>query len=71
MPVLPPPCGRSWSEGVIDTVSWLSQSIDIFTNFSEVNLQLQGDGVHFIKAKSAIFAFLPKFNAVQAKSSPS
>ena len=42
MPVLPPPCGRPWSEGVIDAVSWLSQSTDIFTNFNEVTLQLQG-----------------------------
>jgi len=63
---------RRWlSKGVIDTVSWLSQSTDIFTKFNEVNLQLQGNGVNLIKAKSAIFTFLSKFNAVQTKSSPS
>jgi len=34
---------RRWlSKGVTDTVSQLSQSTDIFTEFSEVNLQLQG-----------------------------
>ena len=54
---------------VIDTVSWLSQPIDIFTKFNEVNLQLHG--IDLIKAKSAIFAFLSKFNGVQMKSSPS
>jgi len=32
---------------------------------------LQGNGVNLIKAKSAIFTFLSKFNAVQTKSSPS
>jgi len=53
-----------------DTVSWLSQTTDIFTKFNEVNLQLQGNGVNLIKAKSAIFTFLSKFNAVQTKSSP-
>jgi len=63
---------RRWlSKGVINTVSWLSQSIDIFTKFNEVNLQLQGNGVNLIKAKLAIFTFLSKFNAVQTKSSPS
>jgi len=50
---------------------WLSQSTDIFTKFNEVNLQLQVDGVNLIKAKSAIFTFLSKFNAIQTKSSPS
>ena len=53
-----------------DTVSWLSQTTDIFTKFNEVNLQLQGNGVN-LKAKSAIFTFLSKFNAVQTKSNPS
>jgi len=63
---------RRWlSKGVIDTVSWLSQSTDIFTKFNEANLQLQGNGVNLINAKSAIFTFLSKFNAVQTKSSPS
>ena len=63
---------RRWlSKGVIDTVSWLSQSTDIFTKFDEVNLQLQGNGFNLIKAKSAIFTFLSKFDAVQTKSSPS
>jgi len=42
---------RTDSLGVIDIVSWLSQSTDIFTNFSEVNLQLQRNGVNLIKAK--------------------
>jgi len=57
---------RRWqSKGAIDTVSWLSQSTDIFTKFKEVNLQSQGNGVNLIKAKSAIFTFLFKFNAVQ------
>jgi len=55
----------------MDTVSWLSQATDVFTKFDEVNFQLQGNGVNLIKAKSAIFTFLPKFNAVQTKSSPS
>ena len=55
---------------VLDTISWLSQSKDIFTKFNEVNLQLQGNGVKLIKAKSAIFTSY-KFNAVQTKSSPS
>jgi len=41
--------------GVIDIVSWLSQSTDIFRKFKEVNLQLQGNGVNLINAKSAIF----------------
>jgi len=59
---------RRWlSKVVIDTVSWLSQSTDIFTKFSEVNLQLQGNRLNLIKAKSAIFTFLSKFNAVQTK----
>jgi len=64
---------RRWLsiKGVTDAVSWLSQSTDIFTKFNEVNLQLQGNGVNLIKAKSAIFTFLSKFNAVQTKSSPS
>ena len=63
---------RRWlSKGVIDTISWLSHSTDIFTKFNEVNLQLQGNGVNLIKAKSAIFTFLSKFNVVQTKSSPS
>jgi len=61
---------RRLSKGVIDTVSWLSQSTHIFTKFNEVILQLQGNGVNLIKAKSAIFTFLSKFNAVQTKSSP-
>jgi len=39
---------RLLSKGVIDTVSWLSQSTDIFTKFNEVNLQLQGNGVDLI-----------------------
>jgi len=61
---------RRWlSKGVIDTVSWLSQSTDTFTKFNEVNLQLQGNGVNLIKAKSAIFTS-SKFNAVQMKSKP-
>jgi len=61
---------RRWlSKGVIDTVSWLSQSIEIFTKFNEINLQWQGNGVNLIKAKSAIFTFLSNFNAVQTKSS--
>jgi len=59
------------SKGVIDRVSWLSQSTDIFTKFNEVNLQLQGNGDNLIKVKSAIFTFLSKFNAVQTKPSPS
>jgi len=55
---------RRWlSKDVIDIVSWLSQSTDIFTKFNEVNLQLQGNGVNLIKVKSAIFTFLSKFNA--------
>jgi len=58
-------------KGAIDTVSWLSQSTDTFTKFNEVNLQLQGNGVNLIKAKSAIFTFFSKFNVVQTKSSPS
>jgi len=63
---------RRWlSKSVIDTVSWLSQSTDTFTKFSEVNLQLQGNNVNLFKAKSAIFTFLSKFNTVQTKSSPS
>jgi len=63
---------RRWlSKGVTDTVSWLSQSTDIFTKFNEVNLQLQGKDVNLIKAKSPISTFLFKFNAVQMKSSPS
>jgi len=33
-------------KGVTDTVSWLSQSTDIFTKFNEVNLQLQGHDVN-------------------------
>jgi len=61
---------RCLSKGVIDTISWLSQSTDIFTKFNEVNLQLQGNGVNLIKAKSAIFTLLSKF-AVQTKSSTS
>jgi len=61
---------RCLSKGFIDTVSWLSQSTDIFTKFNEVNLQLQGNGVNLIKAKSAIFTFLSMFNAVQTKSKP-
>jgi len=62
---------RRLSKGVIDTVSWLSQSTDIFTKFNEVNLQLQENGVNLIKAKSAIFTFFSKVKAVQTKSSPS
>jgi len=61
---------RLLSKGVTGTASWLSQSTDIFTKFSEVNLQLQGNDVHLI-AKSAIFTCLTKFNAVRMKSSPS
>jgi len=62
---------RRWlSKGVIYTISRLSQSTDIFTKFSEVNLQLQGNGVNVIKAKSTIFTLLSKFNAVQTKSKP-
>jgi len=34
---------RRWlSKDSTDTVSWLSQSTDIFTKFNEVNMQLQG-----------------------------
>jgi len=63
---------RRWlSKGVTDAVSWLSQFTDIFTKFNEVNLQLQGNDVNLIKAKSAISTFLSKFNAVQMKLSPS
>ena len=63
---------RRWlSKGVTDIAFWLSQSTDIFTKFSEVNLQLKGNDVNLIKAKSAISTFLSKFNAVQTKSSPS
>ena len=62
---------RRLSKGVIDTASWLSQSTDIFMKLNKVNLQLQGNGVNLIKAKSAIFTFLSKFNAVQTKSSAS
>jgi len=39
-------------------IFWLSQSTNIFTKLNEVNLQLQGNGVNLIKAKSAIFTFL-------------
>jgi len=61
---------RRWlSKGVTDTVSWLSQSTDIFTKLNKVNLQFQGNEVNLIKAKSAISTFLSKFNAVQTKSS--
>jgi len=49
----------------------VSQSTDVFTKFNEVNLQLQGNDVNLIKAKSAIFTLLSKFNAVPTKSSPS
>jgi len=38
---------------------------DIFTKFNEVNLQLQGNDVNLIEAKSTISTFLSKFNAVQ------
>jgi len=63
---------RRWlSKGVTDTVSWLSKTTDIFTKFNEVNLQLQGNDVNLIKAKSAISTFLPNFSVVQTKSSPS
>ena len=63
---------RRWlSKGVPDTVTWLSQSTDIFTKFNEVNLQLQGNDVNLIKAKSVIATYLSMFNAVQMKSSPS
>jgi len=62
---------RCLSKGVTDTVSWLSQTADIFTKFNEVNLQLQGNNVNLIKAKSAISTFLSKFSAVQTQSSPS
>jgi len=63
---------RRWlSKDAACTVSWLSQSTDIFTKFNEVNLQLQGNDVNLIKAKSAISTFLSKFNAVQTKSNPS
>jgi len=34
---------RWLSKGGTGTVSWLSQSTDIFTKFNEVNLQLQGN----------------------------
>jgi len=59
------------TEGATDTVSWLSQSTDIFTKFKEANLQLQGNGVNLNKAESAIFTLLSKFkfSAVQTKSS--
>jgi len=68
---IPVAAHRRWlSKGVIDTVSWLSQSTDIFTKFNEVNLELQGNGVNLIKAKSAIFTFLSKFNALQTNSKP-
>jgi len=64
-------CTHRWlPKDVIDTVSWLPQSTDIFTQFNEVNLHLQGNGVNLIKAKSAIFTFLSKFSAVQTKSKP-
>jgi len=63
---------RTWlSKGVTDTVSWLSKATDIFTKFNEVNLQLQGNDVNLIKAKSAISTFLSNFNVVPTKSSPS
>jgi len=64
---------RRWlsTKGVTDAVSWLLQSTDIFTKLNEVNLQLQGNDVNLIKAKSAISTFLSKFNAFQTKSSPS
>ena len=63
---------RRWlsTKGVTDAVSWLLQSTDIFTKFNEVNLQLQGNDVNLIKAKSAI-STLSKFNDVQTKSCPS
>jgi len=50
-------------KGVINAVSWLLQSTDIFTKFKEVNLQLQGNDVNLNEAKSAISTFLSKFNA--------
>jgi len=51
---------RRWlSKDVTDIVSWLSQSTDVFTEFNEVNLQLQGNDVNLIKAISAISTFLP------------
>jgi len=63
---------RRWlSKGVTDAVSWLSKSTDIFTKFSDVNLQLQGSDVNLIKTKSAIFTFLSNFNVVQTKWSSS
>jgi len=43
---------RSWLlKCVTDTVSWLSQPTDIFTKFTEVSLQLQGNDVTLIVAK--------------------
>jgi len=50
---------------------WLSKATDNFTKFNEVNLQMQGNDVNLIKAKSAISTFLSNFNVVQTKSSPS
>jgi len=41
--------------------------LDIFTKFSEVSLQLHGNDVNLIKAKSAISTFLSTFTAVQTK----
>jgi len=61
---------RRWlSKGVTGTVSWLSQSTDIFTKFNEVNLQLQWNDGNLIKAKSAISTFLSKFNTLTSGSS--
>jgi len=46
---------RRWLsiKGVTDAVSWLLQPTDIFTKYSEVNLQLQGNDVNitFLMAK--------------------
>jgi len=50
---------RQLSKGATDTISWLSQSTDIFTKFNEVNLQLQGNGVNTL-ASARIQGFSEK-----------
>jgi len=63
---------RRWlSKGVIDTVSWLSQSTDIFTKFSDVNLQLQGMVLISLKSNQQSSLSCPSLMLFKRNPSPS
>ncbi|XP_051782615.1 SCAN domain-containing protein 3-like [Erpetoichthys calabaricus] len=52
-------------ENLIKWKTDIAYITDLFTKFSEVNLQLQGDSLNLIKTKSIIAAFLARMNLMK------